>query len=197
MCPGYASLLCHTLIAGVSPVQGCGELPTQIRIGPNREAGRRAIVAVVTVMTTTASSATPPAAAWRWALVVTELIVALSAVGGSIYVLGGAPEWPREWLQGTPFDSYVVPGLTLLIAVGGSMTAAAVTLLSGNPRAPEMSIVAGIVLTGWITVQVLVIVPDGGFSWLQPTMFAVGVAVASIGWKLRCAGVSGSGAGRR
>ena len=113
----------------------------------------------------------------------------MSAVGGAIYALGGAPEWPREWLQGTPFDSYVVPGLTLLIVVGGSMAAAAVTLLIGNSRAPEISIVAGIVLTGWITVQVLVIVPDGGFSWLQPTMFVVGVAIASIGWKLRDAGV--------
>ena len=109
----------------------------------------------------------------RWTrrtLVALQLLVAVNAIGGSIYAFGGAPDVPREWLEGTPFDSYLVPGVILLVAVGGAMTVAAGSLLLRHPRAPEASIGAGLVLIGWITVQMLIIVPDGGFSLLQPTM---------------------------
>ena len=65
------------------------------------------------------------------------------------------------------------------------MSAAAVPLLARHRLAPEMSTAAGLILIGWISVQVLVIVPKGGFSWLQPTMLAAGALVAALGWQLR------------
>jgi hypothetical protein len=121
----------------------------------------------------------------RWVFVALELIIAINAVGGSIWGLSGAKDVPREWLDGTPFDSYVVPSLILLVGVGGGMSAAAAALALRRPLAPEVNIAAGLVLVGWIAVQVLIIVPDGGFSWLQPAMLAAGVFVAGFGWRLR------------
>ena len=87
----------------------------------------------------------------RRLLVLIELIVAVNAIGGAIYGLAGAESVPREWLDGTPFDSYVVPSLILLIAVGGSMIAAAAALVADHRRAPEFSIVAGAIVgaLGW------------------------------------------------
>jgi hypothetical protein len=125
------------------------------------------------------------AARRRWFLVTIEVMVAVNAVGGAIWGLGGAKDVPRRWLEATPFDSYVVPSLILLVAVGGGMGAAAVMLLARHRLAPEVSIAAGLILIGWIIVQVLVIVPKGGFSWLQPAMFAAGALVAALGWQLR------------
>jgi hypothetical protein len=114
-----------------------------------------------------------------------ELVIALNAVGGAIYGLSGAPDVPPEWLEGTPFNSYVIPSVILLVAVGGGMTAAAAAVLLRLRRAAEASIAAGLTLVVWITAQVLIIVPDGGFSWLQPAMFVAGLLVAGLGWRLR------------
>jgi hypothetical protein len=119
------------------------------------------------------------------ALVGLEGLIAVNAVGGAWYGLGGAPEIPKEWLEGTPFESYLVPSLVLLVAVGGGMTWAAVSLLAGRPRAPAISVAAGVTLMAWIAGQVAMIGPRGGFSWLQPSSFAAGALVAVMGWRLR------------
>jgi hypothetical protein len=137
-------------------------------------------------MTTYIHSITPKSEALRrWLLFTVEAIVAVNAVGGAMWGLDGARDVPREWLEGTPFDSYVVPSLILLIAVGGGMGTAAVALLLQRRRAAEFSIAAGLILISWITVQMLMIGPNGGVSWLQPTMLAAGLVVAALGWRLR------------
>jgi hypothetical protein len=121
----------------------------------------------------------------RFGLAALELVVLLNAIGGAWYGLAGAENVPREWLEGSPFDSYTVPSLILLVAVGGGMTAALVAVLLGHSRASDLSVAAGLVLLSWITVQVLIIVPRGGFSWLQPTMFALGLVIATLARRLR------------
>ena len=115
----------------------------------------------------------------RRLLILIELLIAANALGGSIYGLAGAKGVPREWLEGSPFDSYLFPSLTLLVAVGGGMTVAASALIVRHKRAAEISIGAGFALLGWI-VQVLII----PFSWLQP-VFTGGLAVIALGWRLR------------
>ena len=117
----------------------------------------------------------------RRLLIVIELFIAVNALGGSIYGLAGAKSVPREWLEGSPFDSYVAPSLILLVAVAGGMTAAASALIVRHQRAAEVSIGAGLVLLGWIVAQVLII----PFSWLQPAFFAGGLVVIALGWWLR------------
>ena len=117
----------------------------------------------------------------RRLLIVIELVIAVNALGGSTYGVAGAKGVPREWLEGSPFDSYVVPSLILLVVVAGGMTAAASALIVRHKRAAEISIGAGLVLIGWIVVQVLII----PFSWLQPAFFAGGLLVVALGWRLR------------
>jgi len=133
----------------------------------------------------TARGHVPAPAQIRWPLVLIELVIAVNALGGAVWGLAGAENVPREWLEGTPFDSYLIPSLILLVGVGGGMTVAAVALLTRRCYAPELTIAAGLVLVGWIATQVMIIVPHGGFSWLQPTMFAAGLFVAALGWRLR------------
>jgi hypothetical protein len=133
----------------------------------------------------TATRARPDSGRMPWLLLSLETGIALNAVGGAIYGLAGADEIPREWLAGTPFDSYTIPSLILLVAVGGGMSLAALALLAGRRLAPELAVGAGLILCAWITAQVVVIVPDGGFSWLQPAMFAAGVLVMRLAERLR------------
>jgi hypothetical protein len=82
-----------------------------------------------------------------------ELFVAVNAVAGSIYLFGGAPDWPGEWLQRTPFESWLIPGLILLVAVGGSMVAAAWTAWRRPELGASAAMIAGVVLLVWISVE--------------------------------------------
>ena len=56
--------------------------------------------------------------------------MAVNAVGGGCYGLAGAKGVPVEWLVGSPFADYSVPSLILLIVVGGSSLAAAITIFA-------------------------------------------------------------------
>jgi hypothetical protein len=117
----------------------------------------------------------------RWALGLLELATGLSAIGGAIYGLSGAKNWPLAWLQGSPFHSYLIPSLVLLVAVAGSAIVSLAALVFGYRRASDCAIGAGAILVGWIAVEVIII-PS---SWLQPSFFAVGIAMIGLGWDLR------------
>jgi hypothetical protein len=113
----------------------------------------------------------------RWALGAVEGMVAVSAAGGAMYGLSGAEGVDTAWLQGSPFSSYVIPSLVLLIAVGGSAAAALAGLLRGSRRAPPLAVCAGAILVGWIAVEVIWI----PFSPLQPACLLAGLAMIALG----------------
>lgn len=108
-------------------------------------------------------------------------LVALNAIGGGVYGLLGAPGVPVAWLQHTPFASYLVPSIILLLVVGGSQLAAGLMIARRRARARSVSITAGIVLLGWIGTQVAMI---GFVSWLQPAVAVAALANLLLAWGL-------------
>ena len=67
----------------------------------------------------------------RWIVAATETIVGVGAVFGGYGLLSDAESLGAKeaWLDGSIFPDYTVPGLFLLIVIGGGMfTAAAITL---------------------------------------------------------------------
>jgi hypothetical protein len=90
------------------------------------------------------------------ALFAVDVCTAVTAVGGGIALASGleGDRFPDEWLTGTPFRSYVVPGMLLVGVVGGSATlAAAVTVR--NPRAGGLtSLLSGVIMMGWIVGEI-------------------------------------------
>lgn len=113
-----------------------------------------------------------PRASRRW-LVALEGAIAVNAVGGGVYGLAGAEGVPLEWLDGSPFGTYLIPSLALLILVGGSMAVACALLLARHRRAMDASILAACILLAWIAVEVTII----PFSWLQPAFALLGLLV--------------------
>jgi hypothetical protein len=131
---------------------------------------------------TTTMPATRSRNGTRIALVLLELLIGLNAVWGGVMLMTDSWKLGHDWLDNTPFDSWFLPGLALLLVIGGSQLAAAATLLARRPYAREASIVAGQVLIGWIIVQL---------AWLQvfhpvmqPAMLAAGLVIASLAWRL-------------
>lgn len=99
----------------------------------------------------------------RFALVLLTGFVALTAIGGGAAMLTGVDSFPPAWLRGTPFPDYAIPALLLAIVVGGSSLAAAVALLAATRIGPALAAFAGLLLSGYIAVEVLILnqIPPG------------------------------------
>lgn len=95
---------------------------------------------------------------------------ALNAIGGGVYGLFGAPQVPSAWLAGTPFSSYLLPSLILLVGVGGSSAAAAYAVFRRRRAAALLSLGAALILLAFVSAEVVLI---GYVSWLQPAMVIV------------------------
>lgn len=111
-----------------------------------------------------------------------ELFVGLGALygGGSLVAdrSGAGLGMPLELLARSPFDDYLVPGLTLLLVNGvGSLVGAALALARVR-WAGALGLLLGAFLAAWIVLQVLWI---GPLSWFQPVMLACGLGEAWLG----------------
>jgi hypothetical protein len=109
-----------------------------------------------------------------------DTIVGLNALGGMAYALGGAEAVPADWLRGSPFRSYRLPGLYLGTVVGGSCLAAAVAAVRDAPWAREAALVSAAAMVSWIGAQVAII---GYRSPLQPAVASAGAAVGLLAVK--------------
>ena len=119
-----------------------------------------------------------PQQATRNTLLAVEAFVALTAFAGGIALMLGAliPDLslaitpPAEYLENSPFSSYLVPGLVLALVLGGVHAIAFVLLLRWRPTALFAATAAGYAALIWIFVQMMVI----PFSFLQAVYFMAG-----------------------
>jgi hypothetical protein len=106
---------------------------------------------------------------------------AVNAAGGGYYGLSGAQGVPVEWLKGSPLRDYFIPGLVLLVVVGGSFLAGAIAAFTNSRLARVAGLGAGAVVLVWISVQLSII---GYVSWMQPVTAAGGLAILGLFWLL-------------
>ena len=110
----------------------------------------------------------------RYALGLLLLLLALNALGGGIYGMLGAKNVPMEWLKGSPFDNYFIPGFILFTCVGISASIASIFVFLHNGLERKASFVCAIITIVWIVAQVVII---GYVSWLQPVVFIVALLI--------------------
>lgn len=108
-------------------------------------------------------------------------IVALNALGGGFYGMTGAKGVPIEWLEGSPFENYFLPGLFLFIGIG-CYNLIVSFLLMKRERSIWPSFTASLILITWIAAQMAII---GFVSWLQPTMAVTALVMISLALVLK------------
>jgi hypothetical protein len=113
----------------------------------------------------------------RYTLGILLAFAALNAFGGGFYGMAGADGVPKEWLQGSPFNNYFIPGLVLFIAVGGSLLFAAISVFAGFRFARIASIASVAIVFIWLTVQVSII---GYVSWMQPATAITALVILGL-----------------
>jgi hypothetical protein len=127
-----------------------------------------------------------------WLLLFLLFFQGLSAApSGAMLVIdptGERMQMPLTWLEGTPFSSYLIPGIILSVGLGlGAFVVLGSLLVLPdwrwaerlNPFAAQhwtwtAVVLFGLALMTWIVVQVFMV---GLGAWLQPFYFAVGLAI--------------------
>ena len=84
---------------------------------------------------------------------------------------------PADFLATSLFASFTVPGLILLVVVGGSQTLAGMLLVMRRESALLWSAIAGFGILIWIFVETGLI---RGWSWLQVLYFVTGTAQLAL-----------------
>jgi hypothetical protein len=120
-----------------------------------------------------------PKPVYRWFLIGVELLIGANAVYGGIGLMVNGMGMPMEWLDGTPFESWLLPGVFLLLIIAVPMVAAAVAELVRSPWAYLVSLAAGLLQIGWIVGQVAIL---QRYFFLQPMLLAAGVAISALAW---------------
>jgi hypothetical protein len=108
-------------------------------------------------------------------------LVAVAALARALALTTGLFD-PGPLITGRlPFESPALGGLALALIVAAPMAATAMWASAGHPRASGSAMFAGVLLVCWIGVQLMVI---RTFTWIQPAMVVVGLAVFAAGWSL-------------
>jgi hypothetical protein len=133
--------------------------------------------------------AAPVFGARRWVVTGIAGAVAIGAGFGGWGLLSDAETLgaKSEWLDGSPFPNYRIPGVILLVVIGGGMLVTALLALRRTRVAGVAALAMGVVLLVWGLVET---VTTGYQGTAQITLLAVWVVgpalpLVKIGWDSR------------
>ena len=115
-----------------------------------------------------------------------ELFLGIGALfGGGALIL--APDGhllgiPTSLLAGTPFDSFLVPGICLFSFVGVGPLLAAAIALRRQRIAPLAAIAVGLTLMGWIAAEMVALAGMGSIAWSFYLVLGTSIAAVGVAW---------------
>jgi len=115
----------------------------------------------------------------RRALLALDGFLGLTATVGGLGILLDWWGLTDDLLAGSPFSSYLVPGLALLV-MGGSSLGATLAILGRHRLAAPASVAAGLAIIGFEVVQAAVI----GLHPLQVVYGALGAVIIALAARL-------------
>ena len=122
----------------------------------------------------------------RLTLVALLAFVGLGGIFGGVQMLAdpyGPMGMSTQMMARTPFDSFVVPGVLLLLLVGVPPLLLAVAFLTRSHPHPGWVVAFGVGLMAWVVIQWVVV---DAWLWLQPAILGVGfvtAVVAAVLWR--------------
>jgi hypothetical protein len=115
-----------------------------------------------------------------------QVFIGLGAVGGGLALVlkpsGAIIGIPLETLENSPFSTYLIPGIVLIMINGvGSLVGAAASF-TRHRYAGETAVALGVFLVAWIMLQVYWF---AAFHWLHALYLGLGLLELVLGWSLR------------
>jgi len=115
-----------------------------------------------------------------------EIFLAIGALfGGGAFIL--APDghllgMPAKLLAGSPFPSFLVPGIVLFTFVGIAPLVAAAITVRRHALAPMAAIGVGFTLIGWVSVEMVVLAGLGSLAWAVYLVLGASIAAVGVAW---------------
>ena len=81
----------------------------------------------------------------------------ISVASGAAMIATNGMGMPLEWLEGTAFTSYIIPGLILIIIIAGVTILAGILLLKNRRGALEAAAASGFGLLIWLFTEMYVL----------------------------------------
>jgi hypothetical protein len=129
----------------------------------------------------------PPLSRLAKASIVLEVLLGIGALGGGLVLIvaprGEIMPLPLSALAGSPFETYLGPGLVLFTVLGIGPLVAARLARRRHPLAPLAAFAVGMALLIWVAVEIAII----GYSNeppLQAIYLVLGgaITVVAVGW---------------
>ena len=118
--------------------------------------------------------------------VVLEIFLGLGALfGGGALILasdGHLLGMPTTLLAGSPFTSFLVPGIILFTFVGIAPLLAAAMTMRRQAFAPIAAVAVGLTLIGWVSVEMVVLAGLGSLAWAMYLVLGVCIALIGVAW---------------
>lgn len=94
--------------------------------------------------------------------------------------MGTSLDIPSRLLESTIFDNYLLPGIILFLTNGISSLFIALMVIKKAPNYPLFIALQGIVLLGWLTVELLINL-NFFYAPLHYTYYFIGIALIVLG----------------
>jgi hypothetical protein len=131
-------------------------------------------------------STPPPLPGIARLAVVLEIFLGIGALfGGGAFIL--APDghllgMPTKLLAGSPFPSFLVPGIILFTFVGLAPLLAAAITVRRQALAPMAAVAVGLTLIGWVSVEMVVLAGLGSLAWALYLVLGACIAAIGVAW---------------
>jgi hypothetical protein len=105
--------------------------------------------------------------------------------GGSNLILhpdGSSLGITTIWLQNSPFDNFLIPGIVLFVVNGLFSFFVLISVLFNSPMSRFLILTQGVLLIGWIVIQMIML---REVNFLHVTMGSVGVLLLVFGFFYR------------
>lgn len=106
-------------------------------------------------------------------------------VAGFLFIIapdGSKMGMSADYLTNAPFSNFLIPGITLFVVNGLMNIIAALATIKKHSMFPLLIILQGILLSGWILVQVEMV---RDFNPLHATMLSIGLCLCLLGIVLK------------
>ena len=151
---------------------------TFARSGPSVKRWAREIAEALDREPDRVAIATPTPPRQRHLLAAACLFVGITAIGGGAALVarpdGSLIQAPAGMLAHSPFDTFLVPGLLLLVVVGIGNAIAGYLIARDKPGAPFAALFAGASLFAWIVTEMILLREH---HWLQLGYLAVAALI--------------------
>lgn len=122
----------------------------------------------------------------KWILYILLSFIAITATLSGLLMVcypdGSALNLFLELLKETAFKDFRIPGIILVTAVGLANLVAVFVNIRGLPSQYNWAMVAGIMISGWIIAQVILI---NTVSWLHGLYLILGILIVLLAYQLK------------